>query len=277
MKNYNNILKNKTQINFCNVNLLKFPNKKKKNKQSKSSSFYTNSNISNEKETKNETTIFDEKDKTIQKLNLKINELETRIKKLESIIPYNQTIKRNKKIESNKNLSKLLTEPTPLKKKKRYFSQNQSPNKSNISNNNSKIKNNNIKDKISFKNVHNLINNLKLFTKNSKGRNISLSKMISRTNSIENIIHNYSYKSKNNSIRNIGRNYKKKNTNYNTSSNLSANTSSNISTFNEFIPKIPKKNIINQKIQFLNYKNDLNNIKNRTNYLLEVFSGKKFK
>ena len=68
MKNYNNILKNKTQINFCNVNLLKFPNKKKKNKQSKSSSFYTNSNISNEKETKNETTIFDEKDKTIQKL-----------------------------------------------------------------------------------------------------------------------------------------------------------------------------------------------------------------
>ena len=30
MKNYNNILKNKTQINFCNVNLLKFPNKKKK-------------------------------------------------------------------------------------------------------------------------------------------------------------------------------------------------------------------------------------------------------
>ena len=30
MKNYNNILKKKTQINFCNVNLLKFPNKKKK-------------------------------------------------------------------------------------------------------------------------------------------------------------------------------------------------------------------------------------------------------
>ena len=270
MKNHNNILKNKTQINFCNVNLLKFKNRKYKNKQSKSSSFYTNCNISNEKETKNETTILDEKDKIIQKLNLKINELENRIKNLESMILNNQTTTKNKNIDSNKSLSKLITEPSSIKKKKRSFSQNQSPNK--LNNN----KKNNSKDKNLIKNSNSLINNLKLFTKKIKGRNISLSKMISRTNSIENIIHNYSFKNKKNPIMDFGRNYKKKN-NYYTSSNLSVYTSSNFFNFNEFIPKIPKKIIINQKIHSLNYKKELNNIKNRTNYLLEVFSKKKFK
>ncbi len=111
----NNLLKNKAQINFCNVNLLKFPKRKNKNKENKSPSFFTNSNISNEKETKTETTILDEKEKTIQKLNLRINELENRIKNLESIIANNKIT--NKNYESTNNISKLITEPSSVKKK----------------------------------------------------------------------------------------------------------------------------------------------------------------
>lgn len=264
----NNLLKNKAQINFCNVNLLKFPKRKNKNKENKSPSFFTNSNISNEKETKTETTILDEKDKTIQKLNIKINELEARIKKLESMIVNNKSI--NKNYESSNNISKLITEPSSVKRKKIY-SQNLTPNKS--ENKCSKIKNN-FDDKRLMKNSHDLIQNLKLFTKNKNGRNLSLSKMISRTNSIENLIQNYSYKSKNNYYRNEGRN-NNNNISNTFSNNISMNNSSNI--LNEFIPKAPKKNPINNKIlQKRNYKLELKNIKNRTMFLLQTFSGKKF-
>ena len=104
----NNLLKNKSQINFCNVSLFKFTKRKNKNKENKSPSFFTNSNISNEKETKTETTILDEKEKTIQKLNLRVNELENRIKNLENIITNNKI---NNKYESSNNISKLITEP----------------------------------------------------------------------------------------------------------------------------------------------------------------------
>ena len=267
----NNLLKNKAQINFCNVNLLKFPKRKNKNKENKSPSFFTNSNISNEKETKTETTILDEKEKIIQKLNVRINELENRIKNLESIIANNKI--NNKNYESINNMSKLITEPSSVKKK-RVYSQNQSPIRSN--NKDSKIKSND--DKKIFKNSFDLIQNLKLLTKNTKGRNISLSKMIKRTNSIENLIFNYSYKTKNKPVKSIGRNNKSNNyiSNY-LSNNLSLNNSLNTLNTNDLIPKAPKKLIQNSTNQFKNIKNELNNIKNRTKNLLEIFSGKKFK
>ena len=119
----NNLLKNKSQINFCNVSLFKFTKRKNKNKENKSPSFFTNSNISNEKETKTETTILDEKEKTIQKLNLRVNELENRIKNLENIITNNKI---NNKYESSNNISKLITEPSSVKKKKSLFSKSKS-------------------------------------------------------------------------------------------------------------------------------------------------------
>lgn len=268
MKNHHH--KNRIQVNFCNVNLLKFPNRKNKKKENKSPSYFTYSNISNEKDTKTETTILDEKDKSIQKLNLRIGELENRIKNLENIITNNKI---NNKYESSNNISKLITEPSSVKKK-RVYSQNQSPIRSN--NKDSKIKSND--DKKIFKNSFDLIQNLKLLTKNTKGRNISLSKMIKRTNSIENLIFNYSYKTKNKPVKSIGRNNKSNNyiSNY-LSNNLSLNNSLNTLNTNDLIPKAPKKLIQNSTNQFKNIKNELNNIKNRTKNLLEIFSGKKFK
>ena len=267
----NNLLKNKAQINFCNVNLLKFPKRKNKNKENKSPSFFTNSNISNEKETKTETTILDEKEKLIQKLNVRINELENRIKNLESIIANNKI--NNKNYESINNMSKLITEPSSVKKK-RVYSQNQSP----IRANNKVSKNKSNDDKKIFKNSYDLIQNLKLLTRNTKGRNLSLSKMIKRTNSIENLIHNYTYKTKNKPVSSMGRNHKSNNyiSNY-LSNNLSLNNSSNLLNQNDLIPKAPKKLIQNSTNQFKNIKKDLNNIKNRTKNLLEKFSGKQFK
>ena len=123
MKNHH--FKNRSQVNFCNVNLLKFPNRKNKKKENKSPSFFTYSNISNEKETKTETTIFDEKDKTIQKLNIKIGELENRIKNLETIIITNtQTITINKNYETNSKIKKLINEPSLSIKKKCFFHKN---------------------------------------------------------------------------------------------------------------------------------------------------------
>ncbi len=267
----NNLLKNKAQINFCNVNLLKFPKRKNKNKENKSPSFFTNSNISNEKETKNETTILDEKDKIIQKLNLKINELENRIKNLETIIITNtQTITINKNYETN-NIKKLITEPSLSIKKKIFFSQKQSP-KRVIS---KFPKNKTYDDKRLLRNSHDLIKSLKSFTRNKLGRNISLSKLISRTNSIENIIHNYSYKNKENTY---FRSFTKTN-HKNNNINKSVNNSNIFSNLNDLIPKIPKKSLLNEQkiVKTRNFKNELLNIKNRTKDLLESFSKKKIK
>ena len=266
----NHYLKNRSQVNFCNVNLLKFPNRKNKKKENKSPSFFTYSNISNEKETKTETTIFDEKDKTIQKLNVKIGELENRIKNLEMIIITNtQTITINKNYEAN-NIKQLITEPSSIKKKI-FFSQKQSPKKVI-----SKFpKNKTFDDKRLLRNSHDLIKSLKSFTRNKLGRNISLSKLISRTNSIENIIHNYSYKNKENSY---FRSFTKTN-HKNHFFNKSVNNSSNFIKINDLIPKIPNKNLLNEQkiIKTRNFQNELINIKNRTKDLLESFCRKKFK
>ncbi len=217
---------------------LNFQIEKIKKKENKSPSFFTYSNISNEKETKTETTIFDEKDKTIQKLNFKIGELENRIKNLETIIITNtQTITINKNYETN-NIKKLITEPSLSIKKKIFFSQKQSP-KRVIS---KFPKNKTYDDKRLLRNSHDLIKSLKSFTRNKIGRNISLSKMISRTNSIENIIQNYSYKIKENTC---FRSFTKTN-HKNNFINKSVNNSSNFSNINDLIPKVPKKNLLNE-------------------------------
>ena len=270
MKNHHH--KNRIQVNFCNVNLLKFPNRKNKKKENKSPSFFTYSNISNEKETKTETTIFDEKDKTIQKLNLRIGELENRIKNLETIIITNtQTITINKNYETNSKIKKLINEPSLSIKKKIFFSQKQSPKKVI-----SKFpKNKTYDDKRLLRNSHDLIKSLKSFTRNKLGRNINLSKIISRTNSRENIIHNYSYKNKENSY---FRSFTKTN-HKNHFFNKSVNNSSNFIKINDLIPKIPNKNLLNEQkiIKTRNFQNELINIKNRTKDLLESFSRKKFK
>ena len=102
--------------------------------------------------------------------------------------------------------------------------------------------------------------------------------MIKRTNSIENLIYNYTYKNKNKTIKSMGRNHKSNNCiSHYLSNNLSLNNSSNILNPNDLIPKAPKKLIQKSTNEFKNIKNELNNIKNRTKNLLEIFSGKKFK
>ena len=99
--------------------------------------------------------------------------------------------------------------------------------------------------------------------------------MISRTNSIENIIQNYSYKIKENTC---FRSFTKTN-HKNNFINKSVNNSSNFSNINDLIPKIPKKNLLNEQkiLKLSNFQNELINIKNRTKDLLESFSRKKFK
>ena len=153
-------VKPKSQITFCNAELFKFSKQKlysfKKTKQ-KSTDCNTQIGLSLSDE-KSENESDNEKDKIIHQLHLRISELESRIKKLESQQNINQTEKPKRHFQI------VMTEPTP---KKQYLS---------ASNSSKKIFNTNTKKtelSLIAKSHIGLMQNLKAISR-TRFRNLSL-------------------------------------------------------------------------------------------------------
>lgn len=270
-------VKPKSQITFCNAELFKFSKQKlysfKKTKQ-KSTDCNTQIGLSLSDE-KSENESDNEKDKIIHQLHLRISELESRIKKLESQQNINQTEKPKRHFQI------VMTEPTP---KKQYLS---------ASNSSKKIFNTNTKKtelSLIAKSHIGLMQNLKAISR-TRFRNLSLGNLKAKKSLPSNgseinkevtMKRNNSVGQYNDYLQTIKNTYKRNTylktdntwdisstssvtntTSNNTYSITNSNKPHNIKT----IPKIPKRN---ENAIFITCNNSISSMKSNNTPLTDV-------
>ena len=270
-------VKSKAQITFCNADLFKFSKQKlysfKKTKQKSIDSNTQNSlPLSDEKANSD-----NEKDKIIHQLHLRISELESRIKKLES--QQHNTINQTEK--PKRHFQIVMTEPT---QKRQYLS---------ASNSSKKILTNNKKTELSLiaKSHIGLMQNLKAISR-TRFRNLSLSNLKAKkslpsnaselSKEVNTMKRNNSVGQYNDYLQTIKNSYKRdtylktdntwdisstssvtNTTSNNTYSITNSNKPHNIKT----IPKIPKRN---DNAIFITCNNSMSSVKSNNSPLKDI-------
>lgn len=270
-------VKSKAQITFCNADLFKFSKQKlysfKKTKQKSIDSNTQNSlPLSDEKANSD-----NEKDKIIHQLHLRISELESRIKKLES--QQHNTINQTEK--PKRHFQIVMTEPT---QKRQYLS---------ASNSSKKILTNNKKTELSLiaKSHIGLMQNLKAISR-TRFRNLSLSNLKAKkslpsnaselSKEVNTMKRNNSVGQYNDYLQTIKNSYKRdtylktdntwdisstssvtNTTSNNTYSITNSNKPHNIKT----IPKIPKRN---DNAIFITCNNSMTSVKSNNSPLKDI-------
>ena len=270
-------VKSKAQITFCNADLFKFSKQKlysfKKTKQkSIDSNTQNNLPLSDEKANSD-----NEKDKIIHQLHLRISELESRIKKLES--QQHNTINQTEK--PKRHFQIVMTEPT---QKRQYLS---------ASNSSKKILTNNKKTELSLiaKSHIGLMQNLKAISR-TRFRNLSLSNLKAKkslpsnaselSKEVNTMKRNNSVGQYNDYLQTIKNSYKRdtylktdntwdisstssvtNTTSNNTYSITNSNKPHNIKT----IPKIPKRN---DNAIFITCNNSMSSVKSNNSPLKDI-------
>lgn len=270
-------VKSKAQITFCNADLFKFSKQKlysfKKTKQKSIDSNTQNSlPLSDEKANSD-----NEKDKIIHQLHLRISELESRIKKLES--QQHNTINQTEK--PKRHFQIVMTEPT---QKRQYLS---------ASNSSKKILTNKIKTELSLiaKSHIGLMQNLKAISR-TRFRNLSLSNLKAKkslpsnaselSKEVNTMKRNNSVGQYNDYLQTIKNSYKRdtylktdntwdisstssvtNTTSNNTYSITNSNKPHNIKT----IPKIPKRN---DNAIFITCNNSMTSVKSNNSPLKDI-------
>ena len=270
-------VKSKAQITFCNADLFKFSKQKlysfKKTKQKSVDSNTQNSlPLSDEKANSD-----NEKDKIIHQLHLRISELESRIKKLES--QQHNTINQTEK--PKRHFQIVMTEPT---QKRQYLS---------ASNSSKKILTNNKKTELSLiaKSHIGLMQNLKAISR-TRFRNLSLSNLKAKkslpsnaselSKEVNTMKRNNSVGQYNDYLQTIKNSYKRdtylktdntwdisstssvtNTTSNNTYSITNSNKPHNIKT----IPKIPKRN---DNAIFITCNNSMTSVKSNNSPLKDI-------
>ena len=270
-------VKSKAQITFCNADLFKFSKQKlysfKKTKQKSIDSNTQNSlPLSDEKANSD-----NEKDKIIHQLHLRISELESRIKKLES--QQHNTVNQTEK--PKRHFQIVMTEPT---QKRQYLS---------ASNSSKKILTNNKKTELSLiaKSHIGLMQNLKAISR-TRFRNLSLSNLKAKkslpsnaselSKEVNTMKRNNSVGQYNDYLQTIKNSYKRdtylktdntwdisstssvtNTTSNNTYSITNSNKPHNIKT----IPKIPKRN---DNAIFITCNNSMTSVKSNNSPLKDI-------
>ena len=270
-------VKSKAQITFCNADLFKFSKQKlysfKKTKQKSIDSNTQNSlPLSDEKANSD-----NEKDKIIHQLHLRISELESRIKKLES--QQHNTINQTEK--PKRHFQIVMTEPT---QKRQYLS---------ASNSSKKILTNNKKTELSLiaKSHIGLMQNLKAISR-TRFRNLSLSNLKAKkslpsnaselSKEVNTMKRNNSVGQYNDYLQTIKNSYKrdtylKTDNTWDISSNSSVTNTTSNNTYSitnsnkphniKTIPKIPKRN---DNAIFITCNNSMTSVKSNNSPLKDI-------
>ena len=270
-------VKSKAQITFCNADLFKFSKQKlysfKKTKQKSIDSNTQNSlPLSDEKANSD-----NEKDKIIHQLHLRISELESRIKKLES--QQHNTINQTEK--PKRHFQIVMTEPT---QKRQYLS---------ASNSSKKILTNNKKTELSLiaKSHIGLMQNLKAISR-TRFRNLSLSNLKAKkslpsnaselSKEVNTMKRNNSVGQYNDYLQTIKNSYKRdtylktdntwdisstSSVTNTTSNNTYSITNSNKPHTIKTIPKIPKRN---DNAIFITCNNSMTSVKSNNSPLKDI-------
>lgn len=270
-------VKSKAQITFCNADLFKFSKQKlysfKKTKQKSIDNNTQNSlPLSDEKANSD-----NEKDKIIHQLHLRISELESRIKKLES--QQHNTINQTEK--PKRHFQIVMTEPT---QKRQYLS---------ASNSSKKILTNNKKTELSLiaKSHIGLMQNLKAISR-TRFRNLSLSNLKAKkslpsnaselSKEVNTMKRNNSVGQYNDYLQTIKNSYKrdtylKTDNTWDISSNSSVTNTTSNNTYSitnsnkphniKTIPKIPKRN---DNAIFITCNNSMTSVKSNNSPLKDI-------